>query len=230
MVKAGWGVSVLGIVLAVWLTGCTPATNKADPSRASTPAQSQPSRSPTPTPTPTAPPALSDLLLSPNGLGPLAIGSPVPSETAPTALVTWNQSSCAGSGEWEANYPSGPVFGGTDAPFSFASDSKTDPIVLLFVWSNAIRTDAGVGVGSSVSDLMTAYPQLAAPIHASTSDLYVVKGTTGKLVFEVATRFVAGQTEWPASAVGTVVWAYVEPATDASISETAMQGGAHCLD
>ncbi len=129
-----------------------------------------------------------------------------------------------------ANYPPGPVVGGTDAPFSFATQSKTAPIELLNVWSEAITTSVGVGVGSTAAEVVAAYPESSPPQTVGTSELFVVRGQKSNLVFEVATGFVAGESTWEESDLGSVLRAYVLSDRFAPESLIGMQGGAHCLD
>jgi hypothetical protein len=216
------------VLLALSLAGCAPAAVSALPSSTGLPSAVA-TPTPTATPAPTRP-ELGELTLSPDGLGPLVVGAVVPDQPSDVAVVSWDQAACAGGGEWVANYPSGPVTGGTDAPFSFPSAKKTDPIGFMTVWSSEIKTGSGVGVGSTVAELQAAYPDLNAPIHAEASDLYVVTGSTGELVFEVATRVPANFPVWTKSAIGTVVWVQIQPAGKTPTSETTWQGGAHCFD
>lgn len=219
---------MLALVIAATLAGCSAADIPAEAGDSASLSAEPITASPEPSPSVSGQPQLADLVLSPEGLGPLAIGLPLPVEDPSTAVVVWNGDNCAGDGEWVANYPSAPVFGGTDKPFSFAVSGKDDPLTYVIVWSNSIATAEGVRVGSSLSDLIAAYPT-AARTAALTSDLYVVTGVSGNLVFEVATQFDPAESQWTESAVGTVVWAYATQ-SDTVTSITTWQGGAHCLD
>ena len=219
-------------IVTVALAGCAPVTPSADPSSSAVPS-AQPSQSPvatptpTPTPTPTKP-TLSELALTPDGLGPLKPGAAVPHEPASIAIVAWNPNACAGTGEWLATYPR-QTTGDDIHPFSFASGSKNDPIRLLTVWTSDIKTAEGIGVGSTAAEVAAAYPQIV-PVHGDVSDLYTLKGATGELVFEVPTAMAANPAEWPKSALGTVVWEYLDTAGTKAFSETTLQGGADCYD
>ncbi len=223
----------VGLIAIIVLGGCAPAADSpaAAPATASTPTPTLAPHTASPTPTPTAPPVLADLVLSPAGLGPLLVGSPVPAQVDATAVVKWNPTTCNGAGEWQANYPSGPVVGGNDAPFSWASMGKSDPIGYVLINSSGIRTATGVGVGSTVADLKAAYTNLGGPIHAEYSDLYTESDSSGQLIFEVATRFAAdGEVVWSKNDLGTVLWVQVQPRSVKPRSLTAWQGGAHCFE
>jgi hypothetical protein len=173
------GAVVLGaLVVVVGLSGCAPAvTTAAHPSSSHTVAA----------PTPTVP-SLADLVLSPDGLGPLVIGSPVPDETAGSAVVLWDSTKCGGAGAWLANYPVGPIGGDGDptgAPFSFAVQHQTEPLSYINVVSTQIKTSMGISIGDTRTQVTTAYPHADAVVTGPLTDLYEINGAKAKLVIEV---------------------------------------------
>lgn len=173
----------LGLVTILALAGCAPAVTLAQHTHAATP-----SATPTPTPTPTAPPALSELVLSPDGLGPLVIGSPVPDESPATAVVLWNPTKCGTTGAWLPNYPDGPLGPDGDptgAPFYFAVDHKTDSLTYINVRSTQIKTTTGISIGSNRQQLLAAYPHFDAIVKSHSTDLYEIRGPKAQLVIEV---------------------------------------------
>ncbi len=208
----------LGIAALVLLASCSmsPSTPDAAPSTvASDPATPAPTQTPSVAPTPTtqAKPTLDQLVVSPDGLGPILIGKTVTSQPDAAAVVTWNATLCskpAGAqyaGGWVPNYPTvKTIFQPSIFPFTFASAKKTSPVTFILVWSKDLRTAAGIGVGSTVADITSAYGSVDQVVHAATTDLYVIKGSRGQLVIEVASKYEKGLSSWSKSAVGTVQW------------------------
>ncbi|HEY5231896.1 MAG TPA: hypothetical protein VIJ11_13520 [Galbitalea sp.] len=211
--------AVVLVAAGLALSGCAPATTSAGPTSSAT---STPSRSHTPTasPTPTRP-TLAQLVVSPNGLGYLVPGQPVPSEPAATAIVTYDPTSCVsaggvaagspGAGAWIPAYPDGDSTLGSRAPFDVGPvDSPTTPIGEVEIWSPELRTAKHVGVGSTVAELTAAYGSGLTVDRADNSDVYVLGGTSSKLLFEVA-KDASGL---PSEAIGTVVWMRIVSASD----------------
>ena len=182
---AGFAIAT-AVLIVVALAGCAPAVpSPAHHTHAAAPISAP---TPTPTPTPTAPPALSDLVLSPDGLGPLVIGSPVPDEPAASAVVVWNATKCDTTGAWLPNYPDGPLGPNgnpTGIPFYFALDHKSDPLTYINVNSTQITTSAGISIGSTLAQLKAAYPHFDAVVKGPVTDLYDIKGQKAQLVIEV---------------------------------------------
>ncbi len=181
-------VIALTVGLAACDTGVDPSS--ASSTGASTTAPPQPSSSPS-VPAPAVPPALAELTLSPDGLGPLRLGSPVPDVPAASAVVVWNGTKCGRGGAWLANYPAGPIGPGGDptgAPFFFAVAHKIDSLSYINISSTQIKTSAGISIGSSVARLKTAYPEFDRVVAAPTTTLYELNGSHGTLVMEVGTK------------------------------------------
>lgn len=106
------------------------------------------------------PPPLEDLVLTTAGLGPLAIGSDVPSSPSASDLVVWDPVACEGqeeAGRWVSNYPGGLV-----GPFfvqrEWLGEQSGDRIVRIGVIAPGPHTEGGIGVGSSVEELRAAHP------------------------------------------------------------------------
>jgi hypothetical protein len=185
------------------------------------------SETPTPTPEPTQP-ALADLVLSPDGLGPLAIGeAPVAADPALDVIV-FDDDYCQqyvddgrldDAGKWIANYE--PALSGT--PFDpFSVLVENDIVSTVSIGSPEIVTAEGIGLGSSRADVIAAYPD-AEITHGFASDAYVIDGEHGRLVVEVATEEMIGlidESVYPVDKVGSlrvidpsvkeIVWANTE--------------------
>lgn len=186
MVRPRIALVALVAVLVVVLSGCTQTADDAEP------------------------PALAHLTLTPNGLGDLRVGSPV----GEYDLVSYGKRACPSSGGWLPRYPkANDTSGGQQLnPFDVntRSGKQTSAITAVFVWSRSIRTTKGIRVGSRLADVTAAYPR-AAVTKTTASDLYVVNGSGGQLVIEVAGHNEYAEGEWPASVLGTVVWMDVLP-------------------
>ncbi|NTW41382.1 MAG: hypothetical protein HGA44_16150, partial [Cellulomonadaceae bacterium] len=195
--------SVLGAAALLVLTGCG---GSAEPASGSGTAPSMPTEvatgsaspgatpDPTPTPSPIDPhPALDQLVVSTAGLGPLAIG--VPPEVNPgAAMITFDPDACTGDllgdatgdpGRWFASgYDlDASAHGGTAPPFFVGVDP-----VLGVSWIDILgaspRTAEGLGVGSLLSDVQTACPDLQGPYEGGISRSWWVTDAHGTLVFE----------------------------------------------
>jgi hypothetical protein len=158
---------------------------------------------------PASPPPLAQLVVGPNGIQQLQVGAPVPGSTA---LVTYGEHTCPKSGGWIPAYPQGSLTSSGQAldPFDIVTDdaSKSGSITREFVWSKQLKTARGIGVGSSLAAVTSAYPSAKRSQSYSTS-VFAVSGTKGTLVIEVAGHNANAEGEWPAATLGTVVWMQV---------------------
>jgi hypothetical protein len=172
--------------------------------------------------TSTGPPALAALTLSPRALGTLVVGRPVPNPKAPTSMVRWDPDYCAEfphpggvTGAFVAAYPESvsPSLG-ERAPFTLmsAEGHPRGAVVGVLVMGPEIRTAEGIHVGSSRADLTAAYPAFSATRSDQLSDVFVIDGASGRLMFEVA-KAVAAPLEgyWEEPVVDTVLWMRLTP-------------------
>jgi hypothetical protein len=164
-------------------------------------------------------PALSQLVVTPNGLDYLVPGAAVPTQPAATAIVTYNPTKCvdaaagiavgsAGAGAWLPAYPNGLTWAGSGIPFDVgAVAGPTDDIPLIEIWSPDLKTAKGIGAGSTVQQLKAAYGSALSVDHAENSDVYILSGARSELLFEVA-KAAAGL---PVEETNTVVWMRIVP-------------------
>ncbi|MDQ1546066.1 MAG: hypothetical protein QOH69_970 [Actinomycetota bacterium] len=198
------------------------------------------SASATPTPTPAATrPAIGDLILSTSGLGPLHLGSPVPTTPAPLALMVWNPTACVSAdlgisagdpnaGAWHTTFPDADGPAGTREPFILTTvgSAQTGNVNLVWVWSDGPHTAAGIHVGSTLEQLHSAYPDFARTVTGGVSDVYVIDGPTGSLSFEVSRQSTDGGTDyWPADQVNKVLWMGAEVSDSPYIGPIAASDG-----
>jgi hypothetical protein len=209
------GAAVLGAALVVALVGCAPATHSPHHSPAAGPPSASASPSPTPTPVATKP-ALADLVLSADGLGEIAINAPVPSSTLlvsldPNACVSSEAGVAAGAPDaagWIANYPPPDPANPAAGPFIVENHDEiaSNPVDTIWVWAAGIHTETGIQVGSTLHQVQAAYPHPDATQHGPISDVYVIDGSAGKLVLEIARADSGDVGYWSAAQAGKVLW------------------------
>jgi hypothetical protein len=203
----------LGAVLgaaALALTACAQETPPPAPSASATPS---------PSPSASAPPvdgrpAITDLVLTTEGLGAggpgdLVLGAKPSVANPSTDLVTFVADACAGTGLpdpslWIANYPESDEGFGPEAPFAIGV--QNDVLTRIDVNTPNIITDEGLTLGSSIDAVLGIYPGGPDEVvnHADVSDVYVLSGEKGKLMFEIAVDRIPGY--WEADAINTVVF------------------------
>jgi hypothetical protein len=205
---------VAAVSIALTLTACDPSAP------APTPSATVPVESATPTPTPVAEqPELNSLIVSTEGLGDggpgdLFVGQAPVSNGDATDLVTFSADECAAEfpddpGLWVSTYDDIDNGDGLQAPFAIFVKDET--IQYLSVNTPEITTVDGLGMGSSLDAILGTYsggPD-AVVDHADISQVYVINGTNGKLLFEVAIDGIKGY--WPADQLNTVIGLYVIP-------------------
>ncbi len=181
-------IAITALVL-VALTSCTPTSDAG-----STPVVPSSTATPTSEP-PTAKPELSELVIGPEGLGPLVIGAAPPSFGPDLDVLVFVDDYCAAAyadgyasepGLWVENYPEA-LAGDADRSFGvWVSDGVLEEIT---VYKPGILTDRGIGVGSTRDEVLAAYPEGFSSNYLPvwTNSVYAVDGKTGHLLIEVAT-------------------------------------------
>ncbi len=177
------------VATALLLTACAPTGElEPAPSSASPTASAtvEPTETATPEPTDTVP-ALSTLVLSPEGVGPVVIDQPV---DAASTVTVWDDTMCefdsGDHGGWKPNYPFT-----ADGKYPFlpvpADNAKTGAITYISVQSAEIRTAKGIGIGSTLDELIAAYPNDLIGMEASGAPYvaHVLPGEFSALYFWV---------------------------------------------
>jgi len=183
------------VVLAVSLAGCA---SEAPPEVAEPAPIETPVVTPTPTSEPTKP-ALSDLVLTPDGLDYLVTGEPVPEVESDLAIVSLEPDYCAASSGAEGDFWVSTYPGGEESSFYITVDDGD--LYRIFITSPEILTEEGIGIGSTEADVVAAYPTAKLVTRNPSVNMYVVKGDSGQLTIEVPVG-----DEFGADAKGTVTF------------------------
>ncbi|MCU1421114.1 MAG: hypothetical protein JWN36_765 [Microbacteriaceae bacterium] len=156
----------------------------------------------TPTPSAAAKPALGDLVIGPDGLGPVKLGEPVPVQPAEIAVVKYDPQYCKTSIEQNGGtFTAGDPFSGAwittyadPQAFTVLTDQGAQAGAVTAIEANAwqpgstskVGTAAGVHAGDTRAELEKAYPKFTSVTHFDQTDIYTIVGTHGQLVFEVS--------------------------------------------
>lgn len=145
-------------------------------------------------------PPLEDLAVTTAGLGPLTVGVPVASNPG-AAMITYDEDYCSqqmeemgtewdpalgSAGEWlAAGYDPAPEWiGGPELTTPFGVVVEDGILVQVAVLASQLRTAEGIGLGSTRAELLAAYPDLVPSSPGVLSQVWVLSGDTGDLVFE----------------------------------------------
>ncbi|MCY7413035.1 MAG: hypothetical protein LH471_08395 [Salinibacterium sp.] len=146
---------------------------------------------PTPVPTVAAKPELAGLLISHEGLGPVAVGTVLSALDPALSIFAATVEAC-GDGVpitiWQANYPEQGALIGGDGRLRPAFDSgllPDDVFDYVQVYSAGPRTAEGIQVGSSRAELLAAYPGIAVVSTSALRDRYALYGSPANLFFDV---------------------------------------------
>lgn len=136
------------------------------------------------------------------------------------------------TGAFHANYPHtvSPALG-SSAPFTLATThgESDGTIASLIVFSPEVETTVGLGVGSTRSELTSAYLGFDEQWSGPLSDVYALNGANGRLVFEVAKRPHAPLSDyWSDDVLDTVLWMIVVPVGAPAPAIAASDAGGPC--
>ena len=133
-------------------------------------------------------PALNDLVISFDGLGPLRFVDPLPTSPGPTDVVRWDEQACVGTevpGRWVDAYQT-PA--GTARPFTVWVFE--DHVTRIDVRRPGPHTTQGIEVWSTLAEVQAAYPDVVLLSTAQESgeivDAWALQDGERTLVFEVA--------------------------------------------
>lgn len=195
------GVLVAAVVgVSLVLSGCVESVSE--------PVPVQTVALPTPTPTPTVvpqKPALSELVLSADGLGELRIGEKPPTDDPRVNIANYDPNACPEDPDdtslWSATYPDreeNDGYFGPGNPFTMTT-YPADAVTRIDVHSAKISTDRGIHLGSTFDELLAAYPEGPDEIvdDRETIVLHAYYGEFGKLLVEVTLT----DTTWGSSGI-----------------------------
>ena len=177
---------LLAGALVIGLAGCTPAVDVAAPTPSASTSAVTPSPTATPTPTPTVAtkPDLADMVISHDGLGPVAIGTDLAALDPALSIFEATESDC-GDGpfaEWSASYPDRPLGNSVHA---FDSGRQQGGFSYVMIYGPGPHTPEGIEVGNSLTLLRDAYPGMSVVSAGAGLDRYALYGSPANLFFEV---------------------------------------------
>lgn len=187
------------VAVALMLAACTGGDEDVTPSPTPSPdAPPVPSPSPEPSPSPSPEPVfdphppLASLVVTAEGILPLAIGEPL--DTNPGAAMVflepdycYNEIMGITEGDldrWLANYSMGMHPDGFEMR-PFAVDVAVGfPLWRIDVATTELATPEGIRIGSTLAELQATYPDLVAGTPSGISKVWWIEGVNGYLVFE----------------------------------------------
>jgi hypothetical protein len=188
-------------------------------------------------------PPLTDLVVSPDGLGALTIGNPVPVDGVGSLLVEWEPNYCEGlggaveggpyAGAWQSAYPlavSAAV--GEREPFGVITGDglREGAVSAINVWSPELTTAEGIHAGSTTDELRAAYPSFDEVNQGQASTVYAINGANSRLLFEVGeTDPAGGLADYWGDQSNTVLWMRVVPSTAPAGGTAGGDGGGPCI-
>jgi hypothetical protein len=203
-----------------------------------------PSPTGTPEPTTTTPairPAITDLVVTPTGLGPLVVGQPVPDVPADAAIVAWNPTYCVEepaaptepyAGAWLSVYGPSPLgYSGPGEPFVTVTEDGLQGGVVgaIRVLGSQLATEEGIAPGSTRAQLEAAYPSFDSIVRGPLSDVYVINGSDGgALWFEVSNAGTPDPDYWE-SFVDLVLWINIVPGNEPAAPLAGSDAGGPCV-
>ena len=107
--------------------------------------------------------------------------------------------------------------------------TETGTVTAIDVFSSKIGTAEGIHPGSTVEELTAAYPLFDAVVHSYFSDIYVLDGTVGRLLIEVATDGSTTSGYWAGGEVGHVIWIRAVPLAQKPYSIVATDTSGPCI-
>ena len=177
------------VPLVVLLAGCSAETV---PSTTSTAQPTSTASTPTPTPTPVpTKPAVSDLVATPEGIGPLVIGGAPPSADPELDILVVVPDGCEWAvaegytgdpGIWVANYDVDPR---ENALGPFGVRVANGILEQIGIYSEEITTEAGARLGNTRDELLAMYPTELEYTAGEGVDVYRLPGTAGDLLFSL---------------------------------------------
>ncbi|WAB81531.1 hypothetical protein OVN18_00440 [Microcella daejeonensis] len=201
----------LMLAAALTVSGCaTPSVPVAEATPS--PSVSTPSAEPEPSPSPTieadAPPAVEELVLRPDGIGDLVIGTTEAIGDEPDDMMTFRPGYC-GDGRTdtrsdETSYSDAWVpidqYATAESDEIFAFSAAVIGGILLGVevgWFSDVTTAQGIGIGSTRAEVELAYPEARVEATSPESEVFVVREDEHQMWLELLTATAPMEPSYP---------------------------------